>query len=175
MELWDDLVLETLGKPGPGHSAGGPAPVLAGRPYSRMRLFFVRVDGRMVASSWIRCELQENLSSALLHVDVLNDFTGRGIGRALLEHTEALAVADGRTILQTFTEHPADFDVGRPGRHQARHRDRGAARRRARASGSRNAGYQLEQVERFSSLEMPPAPDWTPWSGSRWPRRSSTN
>ena len=64
-----------------------------------MQLFFVRVDGRMVARSWIRCELQENLGSALIHVDVLDDFTGRGIGRALLAHVEALAVADGRTIL----------------------------------------------------------------------------
>ena len=49
-----------------------------------MQLFFVRVDGRMVARSWIRCEQQENLGSAFVHVDVLNDFTGRGIGRALL-------------------------------------------------------------------------------------------
>ena len=50
----------------------------------------------------------------MLYVNVLDSFAGRGIGRALLEHAEALAAADGRTILQTFTEHPADFDVDGP-------------------------------------------------------------
>ena len=47
-------------------------------------------------------------------MDVLNDFTGRGIGRALLAHVEALAAADGRNVLMTFTEHPADFEADGP-------------------------------------------------------------
>ena len=33
------------------------------------------------------------------------------------------------------------------------------------------AGYRLEQVERFSSLDMPPAADSTPWNGRPWPGR----
>ena len=115
-----------------------------------MRLFFVRVDGRMVARSWIRCELQENLGSALLHVDVLEDFTGRGIGRALLEHAEALAAADGRTILQTFTEHPADFDADGPD-----------VLKPATGTGALPAGARGRPVRRDR-----PATGWSRWSGS---------
>ena len=113
----------------------------------------------MVARSWVRCELQENLGSALVHVDVLDEFTGRGIGRALLAHAEALAAADGRTVLMTLHRAPRRLRRRRPGRPPARHRDRRAAGVGARLSGSRSeAGYQLEQVERFSSLAVPPAP-----------------
>ncbi len=113
----------------------------------------------MAARSWVRCELQENLSSALLHVNVLDAFAGTGIGRALLEHAEALAAADGRTILQTFTEHPADFDVDGPNVIRPA---TGTGALPAGAPGVRfaeQAGYRLEQVERFSSLDIPPAAD----------------
>ncbi|WP_051180925.1 hypothetical protein [Arthrobacter sp. TB 26] len=52
--------------------------------YRRIQLFFVRQDGRLAARSWVRCELQENLRSAMVHIDVLEEFSGRGIGQALL-------------------------------------------------------------------------------------------
>ena len=127
--------------------------------YTRMQLFFVRAGGRMVARSWIRCEQQENLGSALIHVDVLNDFTGRGIGRALLAHIEAVAVADGRNVLMTFTEHPADFEAEGPDVLKPV-TGTGALPASARAVRfALGAGYQLEQVERFSSLALPPDPD----------------
>jgi hypothetical protein len=38
----------------------------------------------MIARSWIRLGLQENLHTAVLHVNVLAEYAGRGIGRALL-------------------------------------------------------------------------------------------
>ena len=143
-----------------------------------MRLFFVRVDGRMVARSWIRCELQENLGSAFLHVDVLNDFTGRGIGRALLEHAEALAAADGRTILHDLHGAPGRLRRRRPGRHQARHRDRRAAGRRPRRPLRRTArATGWSRWNGSARLAVPPARGtcWTPWSGKRWPGRRTTN
>ena len=117
--------------------------------YTRLRLFFVRDDGRMVARSWVRCELQENLGSALVHVDVLDDFAGRGIGRALLVHAEALAAADGRTILQTFTEHPADFDADGPD-----------VIRPATGTGALPAGARGVRFARK------PATGWSRWNGS---------
>ncbi|MDR7084369.1 GNAT superfamily N-acetyltransferase [Arthrobacter ginsengisoli] len=123
--------------------------------YRQIRLFFVRQGGRMVARSWVRCELQENLGSALLHVEVLGEFTGRGIGSALLRHAEELAAAEGRTILQSFTEHPADFDAGSPDTVRPA---TGAGALPAGAPGvrfARHAGYRLEQVERFSALDLP--------------------
>ena len=93
---------------------------------------------------------------ALLHVHVLADFSGRGIGSALLRHAEALALAEGRTILQSYTEHPADFDPGGPGLVQPA---TGSGALPAAAPGVRfalRAGYRLEQVERFSTLALPP-------------------
>ena len=105
-ELCDELMLETWGNLDRATPPAARLQYWRDNAYTQLRLFFVRVDGRMVANSWVRCELQENLGSALLHVDVLDDFAGRGIGRALLGHAEALAAADGRTILQTLHRTP---------------------------------------------------------------------
>ncbi len=122
--------------------------------YRQIRIFFVRQGGRMVARSWVRCELRENLSSALLYVEVLEEFSGRGIGLAMLRHAEALAAAEGRTILQSFTEHPAGFDTGGP---DVLRPATGTGALPAAARGVRfalQAGYRLEQVERFSTLDL---------------------
>ncbi|MGO4193263.1 GNAT family N-acetyltransferase [Arthrobacter sp. YAF17] len=124
--------------------------------YRKIQLFFVRLDGRMAARSWVRCELQDNLRSALVHVDVLEEFSGRGIGRALLLHAEELAAAAGRTILQSYTEHPAGFDPGDTEATVSPATGTGAVP--ADARGVRfalKAGYRLEQVSRFSALDVP--------------------
>jgi GNAT superfamily N-acetyltransferase len=153
-ELCDALTLETWGNL---DRSATPAARLQGwrdNAYRTVRLFFVRQGGRVVGSSWVRCEVQENLCTALLHVQVLQEFTGRGIGRTLLEHAQALVAAEGRTILQSFTEHPADFDADAPGQL------RPATGTGSLPAGSRSvrfalaAGYRLEQVERFSILEV---------------------
>lgn len=123
-------------------------------PYAQVRLFFVRLRGRMVARSWIRMGVQENLQTALLHVTVLKEFRGLGIGQALLGHAEQLAASHGRTILQTFTEHPADFDADGSGLLRPATGTGGVP---ADADGVRfalQAGYRLEQVERFSALSL---------------------
>lgn len=156
--LSDALVLETWGNLDRATSTEARHRYWKEDAYQRLQLFFVRAGGRMVARSWIRYELQENLARALVHVGVLNGFTGRGIGRALLAHAEALAAADGRSVLMSFTEHPAGFDaegpdVVRPATGS------GALPASARAVRfAQQGGYRLEQVERFSSLAVPPAP-----------------
>lgn len=156
--LSDALVLETWGNLDRATPPEARFRYWRDDAYKRMQLFFVRAGGQMVARSWIRCELQDNLGSALLHVDVLKNFTGRGIGRALLAHAEAVAAADGRTVLMTFTEHPADFDAEGPDVLRPA-TGTGALPANARAVRfAQRAGYQLEQVERFSTLSMPPAP-----------------
>lgn len=156
--LSDALVLETWGNLDRATPAGARLRYWRDDAYKRLQLFFVRDGGRMVARSWVRYELQDNLGSALVHVDVLDEFAGRGIGRALLDHAEALAAADGRTVLMTFTEHPADFDADGPDVLRPA-TGTGALPASARAVRfAQEAGYQLEQVERFSSLAVPPAP-----------------
>ncbi|MDI3211441.1 GNAT family N-acetyltransferase [Arthrobacter sp. AL12] len=110
----------------------------------------------MAARSWVRCGVLENLRSAMVHVDVLEEFSGRGIGQALLRHAEGLAAAAGRTILQSYTEHPSGFDPD--GRDTVVRPATGTGAVPADARGVRfalKAGYRLEQVSRFSALDVP--------------------
>ena len=152
--LCDALTLETWGSLDRATTAGARLRYWQDNAYTRMRIFFVRVDGKMVGKSWIRFEQQENLGRALLHVAVLKAYTGRGIGRALLEHAQSLAAADGRTVLMSFTEHPADFNADGPGVMTPL---TGTGALPTAARGVRfaaAAGYRLEQVERFSNLDV---------------------
>lgn len=162
-ELCDALTLATWGNLDRATPPAARLQFWRDNTYRHIRLFFVRQAGRMVARSWLRFELQENLGSALLHVEVLEEFCGRGIGRALLGHAEALAAADGRTTLQSFTEHPADYDAGGPAVLRPA---TGTGALPAGAPGVRfamNAGYRLEQVERFSVLDVQAqAATWDP-------------
>lgn len=155
--LSDDLVLETWGNL--DRAAPRKARLAAWRDddYAKLRLFFVRLDGRMAARSWIRLTLKENLQDAFVRVDVLDEFSGRGIGQALLRHAEALAAEDGRSTLQSFTEHAPSFDPDGPGILKP---GTGTGGVPATARGVRfavAAGYTLEQVTRFSALDMPPS------------------
>lgn len=156
-ELSDALVLETWGNLDRAMPREARLEAWRDDDYQQMRLFFVRLDGRMAARSWIRLPLEENLQDAMVRVDVLNGFTGRGIGRALLKHAEDVAANSGRTTLQSFTEHPPAFDpdgsgVLKPGTGTGGVPSDSRAVRFALA-----AGYTLEQVTRFSALDMPPS------------------
>lgn len=156
--LSDALVLETWGNPDRTSPPAARLQFWRDSPYTRMRLFFVRRDGRMVAKSWIRFALQDNVRTALLRVDVLNAFTGCGIGRALLSHAEELAASQGRTTLQTFTEHPAGFDAADPGLLKPGTGTGGLPRNARAVRFADQSGYRLEQVSRFSALDLPPDP-----------------
>jgi GNAT superfamily N-acetyltransferase len=151
--LCDALTLETWGSLDRATPAPARLQFWRDNAYTRTRLFFVRVDGDMVARSWIRFEQQENLDVGLLHVAVLAAYTGRGIGRSLLAHVEALAEAEGRSTLMSFTEHPADFNPEGPAVLTPLTGTGAlpAAARNVRFAAA--AGYRLEQVERYSSLE----------------------
>ena len=158
-ELSDALVLEAWGNPDRCTPAKTRLQYWRDSPYTQVRLFFVRVDGRMAGRSWIRFGLQENVHTALLHVNVLAEYSGRGIGRALLDHAEELATSRGCTTLQTFTEHPADFDVDGPRLLKPATGTGGVPAEARGVRFAQRAGYRLEQVERFSALALPPAED----------------
>jgi GNAT superfamily N-acetyltransferase len=159
--LCDALVLQTWGNLDRSASPEARLRYWQDTPYTRLCLYFVRVDGRMAAGSSVQFWLQDNLGTALLKVDVLAEFTGHGIGTALLRHAEARAATEGRTILQSFTEHPADYDPEDPAAQTPLIRPAtGAGALPAAAPAVRfalKAGYRLEQVERFSTLALPPA------------------
>lgn len=123
-------------------------------PYTRTDAFFVRVDGRMVARASVRFGLRENRDRADLHVGVLEKYAGHGIGRALLRHAEAVAAAAQRTVFVASTQHGPGFDPDAPDLVRPA---TGAGGLPASARGVRfaiAAGYRLEQVERYSSLDV---------------------
>ena len=155
-ELCDALTLQTWGNLDRATPPAARLQFWRDNDYRQVQLFFVRQDGRMAARSWVRCGVLENLRSAMVHVDVLEEFSGRGIGQALLRHAEGLAAAAGRTILQSYTEHPSGFDPD--GRDAVVRPATGTGAVPADARGVRfalKAGYRLEQVSRFSVLDVP--------------------
>jgi GNAT superfamily N-acetyltransferase len=110
-ELTDALIVETWGNLDLAAPREARLESWRDDEYKQVRFFFVRLDGRMVARSCIGLPMAENFDVALVRVDVLNEFTDRGIGQLLRRHAEEFAVAHGRTTLQSFTEHAAGFDT----------------------------------------------------------------
>ncbi|WP_426996610.1 hypothetical protein [Pseudarthrobacter sp. N5] len=111
----------------------------------------------MAAGSWIRFPLRENVLGALIRVDVLNSFSGRGIGQALVRHAEALANEKGRSTLLSFTEHLADFDPD--GQRLLKPGTGGLPADARQVRFAVRSGYSLEQVACFSALAIARAPE----------------
>ncbi|WP_369045091.1 GNAT family N-acetyltransferase [Sinomonas sp. P10A9] len=125
--------------------------------YDSSALFFVCEGGRMVGRAICRTPLKEDLNRATVHVEVLDMASGRGIGRLLAATVAEEAARRGRTLLDTFTEHPvgsvhaegpSDAVVPSTGTGTLPARDRSV--RFARA-----AGFSLSQVTRFSEVVLP--------------------
>ncbi|GAB4099359.1 GNAT family N-acetyltransferase [Sinomonas halotolerans] len=133
-------------------------------PYDSTSLFFVREAGRMVGRAWCRMPLKEDLARAQVRAEVLDSHAGRGIGRLLLAAAVEEARAHGRTVLDTFTEHPAETVPAGGGPFAVvPSTGTGAVPGDARSVRfARAAGFSLSQVTRFSELVLPP---WSPAGG----------
>jgi GNAT superfamily N-acetyltransferase len=83
--------------------------------YESTALYFVRDRGRMVGRAICQVPLTEDLDRARVRAEVLDEFTGRGVGRLLLGAAIDEARRRGRTVASTFTEHPAPRRAG-PGK-----------------------------------------------------------
>jgi GNAT superfamily N-acetyltransferase len=154
-ELSDALILETWGNLDLANPREARLESWRDDDYKQVRFFFVRLDGRMVARSSIGLPLAENLHAALVRVDVLNEFMGRGIGQLLLRHAEEFAAGHGRTTLQSFTEHAAGFDPRGPDILKPRTGTGGVPADSRAVKFALAAGYTLEQVTQFSALDLP--------------------
>lgn len=159
-ELSDALILETWGNLDLAAPREARLESWRDDDYKQARFFFVRLDGRMVARSCIGLPMVESLDIALVRVDVLNEFTGRGIGQLLLRHAEKFAAEHGRTTLQSFTEHAARFDFDVPGILKPGTGTGGVPAESPSVKFALAAGYTLEQVTQFSALDLP-VPDGT--------------
>ena len=120
--------------------------------YELTSLFFVRDGERMVGRGWCQVSLKEDRDRAMVRAEVLDDFTGRGIGRLLLDAATEEAARYSRTILNSFTEHPVGFDEEAPDA-VVPSTGYGALPADSRAvSFASAAGFELSQVERYSEL-----------------------
>lgn len=119
------------------------------------RLFGARVDGRIVARGGYETRTAgDAVSTAWVQVQVHPDFTRRGIGRALADKVEQVAVDEGKEKLHAYVgTSPVDGPRLVP--------PTGAGWMPAEAREVRfmlARGYELGQVERGSRLPLPVDP-----------------
>ena len=119
------------------------------------RLFGARVDGRIVARAVYETRKQgDAVSTAWLTVQVHPEFTRRGIGRALADRVESLAVEGGKDRIHVYAasapaEGPRLSPTSGVGSLPANGRETRFLLAR---------GYTLGQIERGSRLALPVDP-----------------
>jgi GNAT superfamily N-acetyltransferase len=117
--------------------------------HARRLLWLVVSGGRPVGRVGLDIPLEAGSRSTYVLIELLRDVWGQGIGTAAQELLERAARAEGRSVLQTWAEHPASDDArltpptgfgSVPKDHVARFLLR--------------HGYVLEQVVRASAFDL---------------------
>lgn len=122
--------------------------------YEPKRMLAARLQERIVARGVAEYRLGDAADTAWLHVEVLPEVRGRGVGRAMAQRLEEVARSDGRTKALVYAPSwrvggsrlPAPTGFG----------DVPADSPETRLLLS--LGYRLEQVERGSRLRLPVEP-----------------
>lgn len=116
-----------------------------------VRRFLVVEDGEDVGRSIAALNREEGASVAYLSAWVVPEARGRGVGRAIAEHIEGVAVELGATTLQAWIDHraPVEGDAG-----MAPASGHGSVAADAGARLAVALGYTLEQVDRISELDV---------------------
>jgi GNAT superfamily N-acetyltransferase len=151
VDVRNAIETDILGTDGLSVEAAALLPFYQVQEYEPKRMFVVRVDGRIVgrgilswagAVSWIVGE-------------ILRGYRGRGLGTALFDHLEGLAVESGRAVVQSAAIHTVPTGGERiaspTGFGDLAAVDPGVRFLRAR-------GYELQQIKRISFLELPVDP-----------------
>jgi GNAT superfamily N-acetyltransferase len=126
--------------------------------YAVTYLWAAKEGDRHVGRALLELSLKDNEQNGYVFVAVHPEYRRRGIGRRLLAEAEALAGSRGRTTLQSWSEHPAEFDLEGPDVVKA---ETGIGALPAASAAVRFAtmnGFRLEQVERCSSMPIPADP-----------------
>ncbi|RLK49362.1 GNAT family N-acetyltransferase [Microbacterium telephonicum] len=115
-----------------------------------IRLIWVVVDaGRIVGRIGVDLPLEGESKNAYWIVELLRSHHGRGIGTAAYALVEDAARAHGRTVLQSWAEHP-----DAPGTRLEAPTGFGSVPEDRAARFYARHGYTLEQVERKSALDL---------------------
>jgi GNAT superfamily N-acetyltransferase len=126
-------------------------PVFQKQQFDPKRLFLARIDGRVVARGVLAWSNEEGSRLAWPYADVLPAFRRRGIGTALFDLMEGIAVDMGRSVIQTDTIHTTEGE-------ERIHPPTGFGSLPASDDGVRflrKRGYSLEQIGRISFLDLP--------------------
>lgn len=105
--------------------------------------------GRIIGRVGVDLPLEDGSKAAYWLVELLDEFSGRGIGSAGYALVERTARAHGRTVLQSWAEHP-----DAPGPRLAAPTGFGTIPEDRAARFYLRHGYTLEQVERRSTLDL---------------------
>lgn len=117
---------------------------------TELRLVWVAVlDGQIVGRVGVDIPLEEGSRVAYWLIELRRSVWGCGIGGAAYELVERVARAHGRTVLQSWAEHPAA-----DGPHMSPATGSGSVPIDPAARFYLRHGYGLEQVERNSALDL---------------------
>lgn len=132
--------------------------VMASDPYERHVYLVAKLDGVVCGQSEIILPLEDNQHLAWVWLSTDPQSRGDGVGKALLLASETYIKAEGRTTVVVETSHPAETlaEVAtlKPATGVG---ELPVSSREVRFA--QNAGYTLEQVERFSGCDLPVDPD----------------
>ena len=152
VEVRNEIETALVGTTALNYSPAELLPVYLSQGFSPKRIFIARANGRMVGRAVIEWSLAPGTGSSWVTAEVLPEFRGRGIGAALFDVVETLALDAGRAILQSETLHTATAGGDRlpspTGFGDLPMSDPGVRFLRAR-------GYLLEQTARVSFLRLP--------------------
>jgi GNAT superfamily N-acetyltransferase len=128
-----------------------------GNEYEERHVYLARLGGEAVGMCSVELSLRENTHTAGIDVLVVPAHRRRGLGRALLEHAEAVARGRNRSSLYGYHEVPLGAVGGTllPAKSGAG----GLPLDEPAVGFAAAAGYELEQVERSSRLDLPVHPD----------------
>ena len=136
-------------------SAAESLPEWLNQTWQPRRLFVARQDGRIVARGVYETLADESITHAWIAVQVLADRRRRGIGTALFDHLEAIAMAESRLSQIVYTVSP---EAESPRLH-AQTGFGSVPLGNPEVKFLIGRGYRLEQVVRTSRLDLPCDPD----------------
>lgn len=129
-----------------------------GNEYEERQLFLARLKGETVGMCSVELPLRENTHTAGIDVLIVPVHRRRGLGRTLLLHAESIASERGRTSLYGYHEVPLASADGNP-LLPAKSGAGGLPVTEPAVAFAAASGYELEQVERSSRLDLPVAPE----------------